>query len=133
MAANPYRGEVEIELDGRDLIMRPTYETLADIEAATGSTAMQLIRRFGEHSFGFNDLVAIVGAGLKGAGTPFSRKRVAEMVYNSGLLAAAGPASELLLSAMNAGQLPVDEGTDDPASDDLAGDDEPGEAQAAEG
>lgn len=127
MATNPHRGEVEIELEGQTLLMRPTFACLVQIEQATGRPIMEVVRRFADRSFGVSDVTAVVAAGLKGAGAPVTNERVAEMVFNTGLLKAAVPASQLLFGMLNAGL----------GDDDLAGEEEaqadPGEAPAAEG
>lgn len=127
MTPNVHRGEVKIELEGRTLLMRPTFQSLVEIEQATGRPIMEVVRRFAERNFAFGDVTAVVAAGLKGAGAPVTNARVAEMVFNTGVLDAAMPASRLLFSILKA----------DVTDDDLAGEPDetteaPGEPEAAE-
>lgn len=133
MAANPHRGEVKIELEGQTLLMRPTFACLVEIEQGSGKPIMELVRRFADRRFGFADVTAVVAAGLKAAGAPVTNERVAEMVFNTGLLESAVPATRLLAATLKA----------DVADDDLAGEresapgenagEEPGKSGAAEG
>lgn len=131
MAAIPHRGEVKIELEGRTLLMRPTFECLVQIEQATGRPIMDVVRRFADHRFGVTDVTAVIAAGLKGAGAPVTDERVAEMVFNTGFLQAAGPASQLLFGLLNVGLTEVDlAGEEEPDDGPEAG---PGKSPAAEG
>ena len=93
-------GEVEIELDGRAYTMRPCFQALAEIEAATGTGIMALVRRFAGKSFGIGDVTAVVTAGLKAAGEPASQEKVGELIFKTGLLKAATPAGEFLWAAL---------------------------------
>ena len=81
-------GEVEIELDGRAYTMRPCFQALAEIEAATGTGIMALVRRFAGKSFGIGDVTAVVTAGLKAAGEPATQEKVGELIFKTGLLKA---------------------------------------------
>ena len=104
MTENPKCGEVEIELDGRSFTMRPSFRALMEIEAATGTNIMTLVRRFAAKSFGIGDVAAIVTAGLKAAGEPASRDKVGELVFKTGLLKVATPAGEFLWNALGTGR-----------------------------
>lgn len=128
MTANPHRGEVKVELEGRTLLMRPTFQCLVEIEQTTGRPIMELVRRFADRNFAFSDVTAVIAAGLKGAGAPAANERVAEMVFNTGLLKAALPASQLLFSILKA-----DVADDDEAGlEDVAPGESLGEPEAAE-
>jgi tail tube GTA-gp10-like protein len=66
---NPYCGEVELVLDGKAFVLRLTLGALAELEEtlAAGSL-LALVERFEAGSFTTRDLVALLGAGLKGGG-----------------------------------------------------------------
>ena len=104
MTENPNSGDVEIELDGRSFTMRPSFRALMEIEAATGTNIMTLVRRFAAKSFGIGDVAAIVTAGLKAAGEPASKDKVGELVFKTGLLKVATPAGEFLWNALGTGR-----------------------------
>ncbi len=104
MTENPNSGEVEVELDGRSFTMRPSFRALMEIEAATGTNIMTLVRRFAAKSFGIGDVAAIVTAGLKAAGEPASRDKVGELVFKTGLLKVATPAGEFLWNSLGTGR-----------------------------
>ena len=124
--ANPHRSEVTIELDGRIYLLRPSYQALAEIEAMTGIGVMALVRRFADRAFGFHDVTAVITAGLKAAGHPASREKVAEMVFRTGLLKVATPASAFLWNALRVANADAEEG-------EAGAGDGTGEAPAAEG
>lgn len=68
--ANPYRGEVEITLDGKIYTMRLTLGVLAELEADMKSDSlMALVERFESGDFSARDLISLLTAGLKGGGT----------------------------------------------------------------
>ena len=56
MTANGHLGEVEIELEGKTYLMRPSVEGLVQIEQSTGRSIMDLLRRFAERRFAFGDM-----------------------------------------------------------------------------
>jgi Phage tail tube protein, GTA-gp10 len=124
MTANPHRGEVEVLLRGpeggrRRYLLRPTFGALAAMEAMSGAGIFTLARRFATGAVAFTDLTAVVAGGLEGGSegalggglgprpggaAPSGRgrawERVAELVYESGLLRLIAPASELLWHAV---------------------------------
>jgi len=67
--ANPYRGEVELVVAGRSYAMRLTLAVLAELEGELKSDSlMELVERFESGIFSARDLLALLRAGLRGAG-----------------------------------------------------------------
>lgn len=66
---NLHRGEIEAELGGRVRKLRLTLGALAELEAACGEEdLLSLITRFEQGRISAVDCIAVLGAGLKGAG-----------------------------------------------------------------
>lgn len=124
MIANPHRGEVSIALGPRGArrrryLLRPTFQAMAEIEAATGRDLDRLAQRFlaGEATVG--EVAAVVAAGLKAAGGPDDPDEVAELVFRRGILACCQPAAAFVIGALSGGA----------AAEEMES--EPGEALAA--
>ena len=66
---NPYRGDVDLVVNGEALPMRLTLGALAELEVGLESgSLMALIERFEGGDFSTLDIVALLVAGLRGAG-----------------------------------------------------------------
>ena len=67
--ANPHRGEIEAELDGRRFTLCLTLGALAELEGALGERdLLALAERFEKGRIASRDAIRIIGAGLRGAG-----------------------------------------------------------------
>lgn len=67
--ANPYRGEVELMVNGQVHVMRLTLGVLAELETELESDSlMGLVQRFENGAFSARDLLALLRAGLRGGG-----------------------------------------------------------------
>ena len=88
-AVNPARGEVAITLDGVPHAMRLTLGALAALEErlACGSL-VALAEKFESGAVTARDLIALLSAGIGGAGTPVSEEALAEMEIDGGATAA---------------------------------------------
>ena len=98
--ANPWRGEVELVLDGVPHTLRLTLGALAELEASLGSdTLIDLVRRFEEQRFSSRDVVALIVAGLRGGGWRGSAEDLVSVEIEGGPVAAARAAGMLLVRA----------------------------------
>jgi len=94
---NRHRGEVSVTLDGRRHTMVLTLGALAELEAAFDSESLDgLGARFASGHLSSRDLLAIVGAGLRGAGQPIDDAALAAMRPDGGLPALARAVADLL-------------------------------------
>ena len=74
--ANPWRGEVELVVDGEPRVMRLTLAALAELEARLEAESLiELIGRFETGAFRVRDLIALIVAGLNGGGWRIERGR----------------------------------------------------------
>ncbi len=100
MAANPARGEAEIVVGGAPRRMRLTLGALAELEAGLGEGGLPaLVERFEAGRFTARDLIALIGAGLRGAGETVGDDEVAAMEIEGGAGGAARAGARLLLAA----------------------------------
>jgi hypothetical protein len=83
--ANRHRGEVEAELGERRYTLCLTLGALAELEAAFGAADLAaLAARFREGRFAARDVVAILGAGLRGGGNDIADAEVAALAAAGG-------------------------------------------------
>jgi hypothetical protein len=95
--ANPWRGEVELVVDGEARTMRLTLAALAELEARLKSESLiELIERFETGGFRVRDLIALLVAGLNGGGWKVSESEFVARRLDGGPIAAAEAAARLL-------------------------------------
>lgn len=95
--ANAARGEAEIVIGGERRVMRLTLGALAELEGALGVGGLAaLAERFEGGAFGARDLIALLGAGLRGGGWQVSDDELAGLEIQGGAAGAARAAAALL-------------------------------------
>lgn len=100
--ANPWRGEVDLEIDGKLRVMRLTLGALAELEHDLGAANLvDLVARFEDGKYSASDLMALIRAGLRGGGWPCSREDLLSATIEGGLAGAARAAAQLLVRAFS--------------------------------
>lgn len=100
--SNPYRGDVTLVVDGQALPMRLTLGALAELEAGLESDSlMDLIERFESGDFRALDIVALLVAGLRGAGWQGVKRDLLVARIEGGPMVAAQSAGQLLKHAFS--------------------------------
>ncbi|KQT88237.1 gene transfer agent family protein [Aurantimonas sp. Leaf443] len=100
MAVNRRRGEVAATIDGREQVLCLTLGALAELEDAFGADDLTaLAGRFSSGRLSARDLMRVLAAGLRGAGTPADETAVASMRIEGGAAGAAAVAAALLTAA----------------------------------
>lgn len=95
---NPHRGETTIIVDGTPRLMRLSLGALATLETRLGATGLVgIAERFETGAHGADDLLALLTAGLNGAGAHVAEADVAKMSFDGGTIAASEAAAELLV------------------------------------
>lgn len=98
--ANPWRGDVALVIDGQRHIARLTLGALAELEDAMAEPSLvALVERFEGNTFSSRDVLALLGAGLRGGGTDINADTLAHAQIEGGPMAAARAAAELLARA----------------------------------
>lgn len=101
--ANLHRGEIEAEIGGRTRTLCLTLGALAELESALGAkNLVELVARFETGSLRARDLIAVIGCGLRGAGTPVSDDEVAKLSIPEGLQGCVRLAARLLAATFGA-------------------------------
>ncbi len=99
---NPYRGDVALVLDGKAHKMRLTLGALAELETALGADSLlALVERFENGAFGSDDLIALLLAGLRGAGLLIDRETLLNSEIEGGVMVAAKAGALLLKRAFS--------------------------------
>ena len=97
---NRWRGDVAVEVNGQQRVARLTLGALAELEEALGEdTLMALVERFEGSAFSARDVVALLGAGLRGGGAVISDEELMVAEVRGGPIGAARAAAELLARA----------------------------------
>ena len=94
---NPYRGEVELWVDGERRTMRLTLGALAELEARLEcESLLEMIARFETGAFKVRDLIGLLTAGLNGGGWRIDEAELVQRQIEGGPLVAAQAAARLL-------------------------------------
>lgn len=101
--ANPRRGEVALTIDGTARRMRLTLGALAALEARLETPSLvALAERFEAGEIRARDLLALLAAGLEGAGEPVSEADLREAEIEGGVVGATRAGLALLAAAFRA-------------------------------
>ena len=97
--ANRRRGEVEAVIGGERRILCLTLGALAELETAFGAESLaDLGQRFAAGRLRAQDLMHILGAGLRGGGNRLSDEDLADMAVEGGIAGAAAIVRDLLVA-----------------------------------
>lgn len=98
--ANPWRGDVAVVIDGQRYVARLTLGALAELEDALAEPSLvALVERFESNAFSSRDVLALLGAGLRGGGADVTDAQLLQAEIDGGPMAAARVAAELLARA----------------------------------
>ena len=94
---NAQRGEIAANIGGEERVLCLTLGALAELEARLGAgDLVGLGERFAGGRISARDLIAILGAGLRGGGNAVTDDDLARMAIEGGLAGAAEVAAQLL-------------------------------------
>lgn len=97
---NPWRGEVDLVIDGQAHVMRLTLGALAELEAGMKvDSIVELVARFESHSCSSRDVLSLIVAGLRGGGWRGTAEDLLTAEIEGGPIGAARAAAELLTRA----------------------------------
>lgn len=100
--ANPWAGEVALEIDGERHVLRLTLGALAELEAELGAGSLvELVERFETGKPGTRDVLSLIVAGLRGGGWRGSPADLVSAEIRGGPLEAARVAGQLLVRAFS--------------------------------
>jgi len=97
---NPWRGDVEIVIDGEPRVMRLTLGALAELEDTLGADSLvALVQRFETGRTSARDVFALIVAGLRGGGWDVTARDLRSAEIEGGVAGAAKAAAQLLARA----------------------------------
>lgn len=97
LSANRRRGEIVARIDDAPRILCLTLGALAELEEAFNvSNLAELASYFSDGKFSANDLISIIGAGLRGGGNLYTDEDVRSMNIDGGAVGLADIAAQLL-------------------------------------
>jgi hypothetical protein len=103
MSVNRRRGEVAAVLDGREYRLCLTLGALAELEHAFAASDLgALVQRFSGGVLSAGDMVAVIGAGLRGGGNDIADETVRGMTAEGGVTGFAQIVSDLLQATFGA-------------------------------
>ncbi len=103
-------GNVEIELDGEKMVLRPTLKAAQAISRQAGGI-MGAISAIGKFDIDVMSNVVALGLGLEGK----DARAIPEKVYATGMMELSGPVTQFLSNLSNGGRpLSGGEGDEDP-------------------
>lgn len=103
MNANRRRGEIAAELDGRTYRLCLTLGALAELEATYAADDLgALVERFSRGRLSANDMIRIIGAGLRGGGNEIADESVGTMQAADGATGFATIVADLLTTTFGA-------------------------------
>lgn len=98
--ANPWAGEVALDVDGERRVAKLTLGALAELEAGLeAGTLVELVERFESGAFSSRDLLALIVAGLRGGGWRGDPADLVSADIEGGPVGAARAAAALLVRA----------------------------------
>ncbi|MEM9059814.1 MAG: GTA-gp10 family protein [Pseudomonadota bacterium] len=101
---NPQRGDVALTVNGQVLVLRLTLGALAALEARLQSQSLiDLAEHFESGRVSAADLLALLAAGLEGAGTSMTEQELADAEIEGGAVAAMKAGIALLSAAFGTG------------------------------
>ncbi len=105
--ANPWAGEVALEINGEPQVLKLTLGALAELEAGLeAGSLMDLVERFEAARFTSRDVLALIVAGLRGGGWNGQASDLVSAEIAGGPMAAAQAAATLLARAFTLPEAP---------------------------
>lgn len=105
--AQPGAGDVPIRLGGKDLVMQPTLEACMAVSKLAGNSLTVAMARIIER-MDFEFIVDVVAIGI-GESSPHLKKKIAEAVFEQGVISIAADVILFVRAIMNGGKIPNDD------------------------
>ena len=103
---------MSLSVNGQDHVLRLTLGALAELEAAMQvGSLVELVQRFESGGYSSADVLAILTAGLKGAGAPDPVPDLTHAEIGGGPMKAAQTAAQLLVRAFSVPETDHQDGT----------------------
>lgn len=100
--ANRLKGDIEISLGGRKLLLRPTFEGLVEAEGRAGVGLSVILRNFAKSEWSLKHIVSVIAGGLYHYGDPkLSFENVGNEIVSEGMKEFIMPAVTLISKSVS--------------------------------
>lgn len=101
--SNPYRNEVEVDLNGTKYTLRPTFEALAEIEKKLDQSMWEILEDVSKGKVRIEHIAFILEMGIKAAGAELDMKAFKRNLSIAGVNMGIAHVSTFLVAATVAG------------------------------
>tara|TARA_R100000951_G_scaffold32405_1_gene27610 strand:+ start:1909 stop:2259 length:351 start_codon:yes stop_codon:yes gene_type:complete len=98
--ANPLKGEVNIQLAGKDYKCRLTIDAIMQIEDACNCGILKLATRMGEADIRMSEIINVLLPAMRGGGNDLQRKDIIQIVQDAGIVKATTAVANLLAKSL---------------------------------
>lgn len=98
--ANPLKGEITVQLAGKDYKCRLTVDAIMQIEDACDCGVIKLATKMSEGDIRLNEIINVLTPALRGGGNDLQRKDVVNIVQEAGIVKATAAVANLLAKSL---------------------------------
>jgi len=100
MAKNKLKGEISINLAGKDYKCRLTIDAIMQIEDSCNCGIIKLATRMSEGDIRLTEIINVLTPAIRGGGNDLQRKDIIAIVQDAGIVKATGAVANLLASSL---------------------------------
>jgi hypothetical protein len=93
---NPMKGEIQVELAGKQYTCRLTIDSIIQIETAVGAGIIKLAQRMSEGDVRITDMLQVLTPALRGGGNNLKLKDVTKLIGEAGIVETASAVALIL-------------------------------------
>ena len=98
---NPLKGQITINLGGKEYHCRLTVDSIIKIETELDKGILQITQRLSDADIRMKDLAVVLLYALRGGGNNFQEKDVHKIIQSTGLINCCAAVANLLVSTLN--------------------------------
>lgn len=98
--ANKLKGELNIQLAGKDYKCRLTIDAIMQIEDACNCGILKLATKMGEADIRMSEIINVLLPAMRGGGNDFQRKDIMQIVQDAGIVKATTAVANLLAKSL---------------------------------
>jgi len=98
--ANPLKGEVTVQLAGKDYKCRLTIDAIIQIEEECNCGIIKLATKMGEADIRMSEIINVLLPAIRGGGNDINRKDVMKIVQDAGIIKATTAVANLLAKSL---------------------------------
>ena len=100
---NPFRGELEVKLNGKTYKTRMTVDACMRVEQACDLSLVKIATRLSEGDLTIHQISSVMTPALRGGGNDVEAKDVAKIIYEAGLAEGLRVCGEVLANVLSGG------------------------------